>query len=157
MALEQACWIATAAYGAHILEESILDWRGWVRSVANVTVDAETFYVGNSLVILLGIVCAEVAKTMPMIALAFPSLLLINATCFHVAAFVWKRGRFSPGLITSVLLFYPIGFWCYRVANDNAALTWATICGSLALGVSIMLLPVLLIKARSLRYLRQRE
>src|ERR1035441_2124837 len=114
MTLDQACWLGTAAYGAHILEELALDWRGWVRSVTGISVDWSLFYVGNAMVILLGVVCAEVARTVPMIALALPALMLINATFFHVLPFIWMRGRFSPGLITAVLLFYPIGILCYR-------------------------------------------
>jgi len=128
-----------------------------VQSVSGVTVDAETFYLANALVILFGIVCAEVAKSLPIFALSFPALMLINATCFHVASFLWKRGKFSPGLITAVFLFYPIGLWCYKVASDEAALTGRTIAGSLALGALIMSLPILLIKARTIRYFKQGE
>jgi hypothetical protein len=157
MALDQACWIATAAYGAHILEEYMLDWRAWARSMSGIAVGWGIFYVANALVIVLGIVCAEVAETMPMVALAFPALMLINATLFHVAGFVAGRGRYSPGLITAVFLFYPIGIWCYKSASDAGVLTHSNLIGSLLLGALIMATPILLMKARTLRYFKQSE
>jgi hypothetical protein len=72
------------------------------------------FYVTHALVIVLGAVAAELAATQPMLALAFPAVMLINATFFHVGPFLTTRGRFSPGLITAVVLFYPIGIACFR-------------------------------------------
>jgi hypothetical protein len=95
------------------------------------------------------------ANTLPVFALAFPALMLINATFFHVAGFIWKRGRFSPGLITAVLLFYPIGIWCYKAADDAGVLNRANLIGSLLFGSLMMATPILLMKARTLRYFKQ--
>ena len=86
MTLDHACWLATAALGVHIVEEFALDWRGYVRSVSGISVDWSMFYVLNALAILLGVVCAEVARALPMIALAFPALLLIER------ASLWASG-----------------------------------------------------------------
>ena len=155
MALEQVLWIAIVAYGAHIMEETALDWRGWARSVSHVDVELGVFYTGNALIILLGIVCAEVARTMPMIALAYPALMIINATFFHVGTFLWTRGRFSPGLISAVVLFYPIGIWCYKSAADAGVLTRENLVGSLLLGALIMATPIALLKARTVTYFKQ--
>ncbi len=155
MALDQMCWIATSALGAHIVEEALLDWPGWVRSVGKVQVDWKSFYLVNAAGILWGIVCAQVANSMPMVALSLPALLLINATFFHVAGLIIGRGRFSPGLITALLLYYPIGIWCYKCAYDTGVLTRENLIGSLLLGALIMLAPVLLFKARTLAYFQQ--
>ena len=51
----------------------------------------------------------EIAPEFPAIALGFPGLMMINGTFMHVLPFILKRGRFSPGLITSILLFWPVG------------------------------------------------
>ncbi|MFZ1086959.1 MAG: HXXEE domain-containing protein [Terracidiphilus sp.] len=155
MALDQLCWIATAALGAHVAEEGVLDWPGWVRAVGKVEVDWKSFYLVNAAGILWGIVCAEVASAMPLVALSLPALLLINATFFHVPGFILGRGRFSPGLISAVVLFYPIGILGYKCAYDTGVLTRTNLIGSLLLGAAVMLAPVLLFQARTLPYFRQ--
>jgi hypothetical protein len=64
MSLTDLLWLATAAYGL-----------------------GNGFYVVNALVVVLGIVGANLAGHHPGIALAFPALMLINATFFHVLPF----------------------------------------------------------------------
>ncbi len=157
MALDQLCWLATAAYGIHIAEEYALNWRDWARSLSKVQVEWDFFLLTNALVILLGVVCAEVADRLPMIALALPALMLINATVFHVGTFLWKRGRFSPGLVTAVLLFYPLGVLCFKSASDAGVLTPARWFGSFALGTLLMATPLLLLKAKGMAYFQQSE
>ena len=155
MALDRLLWLATAAYGIHIAEEYALNWRDWARSLSGVEVEWDFFFLTNALVIVIGVVCAEVARTFPVIALAFPALMLINATFFHVGAFFWTRGRFSPGLITAVLFFYPMGIWCFKAANDAGWMTPARWFGSFALGALLMATPILLLKARGMAYFKQ--
>jgi hypothetical protein len=154
MPLEQWCWLATAAYGLHIAEEYALNWRDWARSLSGVQVGRNFFLVTNALVIVMGVTCAEVARIWPVIALAFPALMLINATFFHVGAFLWTRGRFSPGLITAVALFYPLGILCFKSANDAGVLSRATWIGSFVIGALLMAMPIVWWKARQRRHLR---
>ena len=133
MALGHLCWLATAAYGIHIAEEYLLGWRDWVRSISGVYVSRGLFFAMNALTIVLGVVCAEMAGRLPVVGLAFPALMLINATFFHLGAFVWTRGRFSPGLISAILLFYPMGIWCFKSAYDAGELTVVRLAWSFAL------------------------
>src|SRR5215813_4721313 len=84
MSREYVLWIAVAAYGLHILEEFELNWRDWARSVLQLPVDWNSFYVVNALVIVLGACSAAVGWREPWFALAYPALMLINATLFHV-------------------------------------------------------------------------
>jgi Protein of unknown function with HXXEE motif len=53
--------------------------------------------------------------------LGFPGLMLINATLMHVFPFVRTKGRFSPGLITGVLFFWPLATYMMLAAELNAA------------------------------------
>jgi hypothetical protein len=85
MSLTDLLWLATAAYGLHILEEYQLNWRDWARGVLGLPAEWNGFYVVNALVIVLGIVAANLAGHHPGIALAFPALMLINATFFPMA------------------------------------------------------------------------
>jgi hypothetical protein len=121
MSLTDLLWLATAAYGVHILEEYQLNWRDWVRAVIGLPVEWSDFYVVNALVIVFGVVAANLARW-PGLALAFPALMLINATFFHVLPFARTGGRFSPGLATAVVLFYPIGIACYWRASHDGTL-----------------------------------
>ena len=97
MSLTDLVWLATGAYALHILEEYELNWRDWARAVIGLPVEWNDFYVVNAVAIIAGIVAANLAGHTPMLGLAFPALMLINATFFHVAPVLWTRGRFSPG------------------------------------------------------------
>lgn len=65
MTLSQWLWLATAAYGVHVLEEFVLDWRDWARAIVRLPVEWSDFYVVNALVIVLGIVAANLADACP--------------------------------------------------------------------------------------------
>ena len=155
MTLTDLTWLALAAYGLHILEEYTFDWRNWARNVLALPVEWDHFYVTNALVIVLGAVAAELAATQPMLALAFPAVMLINATFFHVGPFLVTRGRFSPGLITAVALFYPVGIACFRRAAVDGHLDGATLAGASILGAALMAAPVVLLKLKDRVYFRQ--
>jgi hypothetical protein len=136
MSLTDLLWLATAAYGLHILEEYQLNWRDWARGVLGLPAEWNGFYVVNALVVVLGIVGANLAGHHPGVALAFPALMLINATFFHVLPFALTRGRFSPGLITAVVLFYPIGVACYWRASHGGTLRTRALVGSLVMSMA---------------------
>jgi hypothetical protein len=155
VSLTELIWLATACYGVHILEEYQLDWRGWARTTLKLPVEWTDFYVVNALVIVLGIVAANLAAV-PMLALAFPALMLINATFFHVLPFLRTKGRFSPGLISAVVLFYPVGIAGYWRAAADRVLDSETVIGSLAIGALLMACPVVLLLIKDRPYFRQR-
>ena len=72
MNLAHWIWLATAAYGIHALEEFILDWRDWARAVIRLPVEWAHFYVVNFLVIVLGIVAANLAEVGACIGAVLP-------------------------------------------------------------------------------------
>jgi len=72
MNLAHWIWVATAAYGIHALEEFILDWRDWARAVIRLPVEWAHFYVVNFLVIVLGIVAANLAEVGACIGAVLP-------------------------------------------------------------------------------------
>src|SRR5579862_5996356 len=155
MGLADWIWVAVAAYGLHILEEFTLDWRNWARAVIGLPVEWPHFYVVNALVIVLGIACAEVAGSVPVLGLIFPALMLINATFFHVVPMLRTGGRFSPGVATAVVLFYPIAIACYACAARSGRLGAITLAGSLVIGAALMAFPVVLLKIKDRPYFRQ--
>jgi hypothetical protein len=155
LSLTDLCWLATAAYGLHILEEFVLNWRDWARNVLGLPVDWPVFYVVNALVMAFGIIAASLAATQPALALAFPAVMLVNGTVFHVLPFLRTRGRFSPGLISAVVLFYPLALACYWRAAYDSRVGAAGLVGSLVLGAVLMACPVVLLLVKDRPYFRQ--
>jgi hypothetical protein len=72
-------WLCVGAYGAHVLEEFIFDWRGWANNVLHLPARWDDFYVTNCLVVVVGVVAVMIAPAWPAVALGFPGLMLINA------------------------------------------------------------------------------
>lgn len=154
MAHEHLLWFAVAAYGFHILEEHEHNWRDWARRVLKLPVEWTTFYITNALVIVLGVCAAGVSWRQPWFSLAFPALMLINATFFHVLPFLLTRIN-SPGLFTAVLLFYPVAGWVYYGAWADGVLRTRDVMLSLAMGVAIMAYPIVLLRTKDLSFFRQ--
>ena len=155
MTLEVWAWLAVAAYALHIMEEFPLDWREWARGVIGLPVEWTDFYITNAAVIVLGVVQAQLVGALPVLALSFAALLLINATVFHVLPIMATNGRFSPGAITAVLLFYPIGIGMYRTAAAHGMLTRGVLLGSMLGGALLMAYPIVLLRLKGLPYFKQ--
>ena len=147
-------WVALAAYGLHALEEFMLDWKSWANHVLGLPVDWPGFYVTNALVVVLGVVAAEVGWRLPAISLAFPALMLINAVFFHIAPYLVTR-RFSPGLITAVFLFLPLGYWIIQGAQQDGVLTAEITLAAFAIAAGLMACPVLMLKIKDRPFFKQ--
>ncbi|NPU66094.1 HXXEE domain-containing protein [Bradyrhizobium sp. 83012] len=155
MTLTTWAWLALAAYGAHILEEYTFDWRNWARAVMKLPVEWSDFYVTNALVVVLGAVQAELAATWPLAPLAYAALMMINALFFHVLPFVRSGGRFSPGLATALVLFFPVAIAMWRRAWSDGLVDGATAVAAIVAGALLMAYPVVLLNLRSKSYFRQ--
>ena len=155
MSLSAWCWICIAAAGLQIFEEFCFDWVGWINSISKLKMDWPSFYVGNGMMLLLGMVAAVLAPTHPEFALTLPAGLLINALFFHIGSFLWKRRRFSPGLITAVLLFFPLGIECFRVALRHNLITPYGMIEPGVLAMGVMMTPIVFIRLKDKPYFRQ--
>lgn len=156
MQLAHWLWLATAAYAIHALEEMILDWRDWARAVIGLPVEWSHFYVVNFLVVVLGVVAANLAPVAPGVALGFAALMVVNALAFHVAPFLRSAGqRYSPGLFTAVVLMLPVAAGVYRAAATAGVLTWGVVAASILIGVGLMASPVVLLTIKDKPYFRQ--
>jgi Protein of unknown function with HXXEE motif len=110
------------AYALHILEEHALDWLDWANTTFGTNFTWADFYVTNSVVVVAGISTAVIGWRLPEASLAFPALALINAVFFHIDPTLVRR-VFSPGVLTAVLLFLPVGIWSYYGAYLDGVLT----------------------------------
>lgn len=155
MTLQTLAWLAMAAYALHIMEEYTFDWRNWARAVIKLPVEWSDFYVTNAIVIALGIAQAQLAPALPLAPLMFASLMLINAVFFHILPVVRTGGRFSPGLVTAIVLFLPVGIAVWRKAGHDAPLHWTTVILAVVGGAALMAYPVVMLNLKSMPYFRQ--
>lgn len=150
MSLTVLAWLAVGAYALHILEEHILGWFAWARKTMNLTMDWDTYTTVEAVLLILGAVAAMLAPAMPILALAFAALLVINVTFFHLLPMLISGGTFSPGIISGVVLFYPIGYFAYAGSGaTQTAMIW-----SIVIGAAVILWPILLLKLKSEPYFR---
>jgi hypothetical protein len=150
-------WIAVVAYALHIVEEYMFDWKVWAVNVLKLPVDWVIFALVNGVVIVLGISCSSVGWSLPAYALCLPALMLINATFFHVLPFLVTKGRFSPGLGTAVLLFYPISLWAFYGAHRDGVLSASTLVIAFIIGTLLMASPIVMLKLRIHPYFNQNK
>jgi hypothetical protein len=155
MPLTELAWLALAAYAAHILEEFSLDWRNWARAVVGLPVEWPDFYMTNAVVVVLGIVQAELAPSFVLGPLTYAALMIINATLFHVWPFLRTKGRYSPGLATALVFFYPLGVAVFMQAQAEDRLSFGVGIAAFIAGAALMAFPVVLLKMKSRPYFRQ--
>lgn len=141
-------WVALAAYTLHILEEFFYDWRSWAQHTLKLPVDWTSFYLTNCAVLFLGVACGGIGWATPILALAYPGLMLINGLFFHVLPTLLTK-RFSPGLLTACGLFFPTCFFAFREALDRNV-SVGTIAVAIGLGAMIMAFPIILLKTKDL-------
>ncbi|MDR3057010.1 MAG: HXXEE domain-containing protein [Prevotella sp.] len=120
-------WLLTVAYSAHIMEEYTLDWRGWAQQMSNMQLSWTEFFTANFAVIILGISCSVVGFECPIFSFLFVGLATVNALFAHIGTTIVKR-KFSPGILTSLLLFLPICTWTYIIAAQKGILTIPLLC-----------------------------
>jgi len=146
-------WVALAAYALHILEEYSYDWKTWAQKIMKLDVDWNTFYITNVIMLFVGIACAEVGWAHPTFSLIFPALMVINALFFHILPYIRSKRKFSPGLITAIFLFLPIGLASFNDALNlgvsTKSIVLAALCGAFLVGY-----PIFLIKTKNLDFFK---
>ena len=139
-------WVALAAYALHILEEYNYDWKTWAQKILKLDVDWNTFYITNVIMLFVGLACAEIGWSHPTFSLIFPALMVINALFFHILPYIRSKRKFSPGLITAIFLFLPIGLACFNDAINLGVLTKsiviAALCGAFLMAYPIFWIPI---------------
>jgi hypothetical protein len=77
----------------------------------------------------------------PIVALSIPAILIINAF-LHAGGTIATR-RYSPGVVTAVLLYWPIGGYAVYSMAQNWNLKGATLAKGLLLGAGWHSIPFL--------------
>src|ERR1700733_15090281 len=146
-------WAALASFALHILEEYCYDWKTWAQKILKLDVDWNTFYVTNIVVLFFGLCCAEVGWAHPTFSLIFPAWMLVNAVGFHIIPYVRSKRKFSPGMITGIFLFLPIGIGSFNVAINTGIQTKSLIIAGIC-GILLMTFPIFLLKTKNLDFFK---
>lgn len=146
-------WIAISVYAAHILEEYTYDWKTWSTKTFNVEADWTFFYMANGAVIVLGVSCAAVGWKLPEFSLIYPALMVVNAIFSHIVP-TFRHRKYSPGLLTALLLFLPTAAIIYFVAGHDGVLTLRALLVSTAGSLLIMGYLAFLVRTRNLAILK---
>jgi hypothetical protein len=77
--------------------------------------------------------------------------MLINATFMHEFPFLRKKGRFSPGLFTAVLCFWPLGTYTLLAAELNVRV----VVTAFVVGAALLAMPISFLLLRRASYFDQ--
>jgi hypothetical protein len=150
MSLTVLAWLAVAAYALHVVEEHMLGWYDWARKTMNISMTWEQYVITEVAILILGLTAAMLAGQPigPMLTVAFATLLFINAIFFHVIPMLTNGGKFSPGVLTGVVLFLPLCWQVYKTQTlSQNDLFW-----SVAIGAAVMVWLWLLTYLKGQRY-----
>jgi len=140
-------WICLLAYGLHVIEEYDLGWQPWAVQVLGLPVTWGDFFITNGFGVMpLGLVAGSLGWSVPAASLLLPGVMLVNASVFHILPSV-RSAAYSPGLISALLLFLPLGGWCMVTAllHHKDSLKLVT-----PLSVLLMAFPVVMLKLKPL-------
>lgn len=135
-------WLMPAVYAVHIVEEYAGGFPAWVQSIGGDMTDL-AFVLNNALfmAILLGLTTwawARPSQRSAFFLLCWASGNLFWNFIFHLATTVLYN-RYSPGLITAVLLYYPVSLAVARAALREQALNRDAFALAAAVGAALML------------------
>ena len=114
-------WLFVPAYAAHVCEEWIGGFPQWIGTIVGRPLPTGAFVSVNAvgfLLVVAGIRAATREERFGWIAVALATIALVN-TLAHAAGAA-LAGAYSPGLITAVVLYVPLGSLTLIRAVDQA-------------------------------------
>lgn len=117
-------WLFVPAYLVHVGEEWVGGFPEWIGTVVGGALPAAAFLILNGVALVLvvaGIVAAIREDRYGWIAVAIATIVLIN-TVVHAAGAA-LTGSYSPGLVSAVVLYVPLGSLAMIRAIDQASRT----------------------------------
>jgi hypothetical protein len=114
-------WLFVPAYVVHVAEEWVGGFPAWIGTVVGRPLPGAAFFIINGLALVLlvaGIRAAIQTDRYGWIAVAMATIVLVN-TCAHAAGAL-LTGAYSPGLISAVVLYVPLGSLALIRAVDHA-------------------------------------
>ena len=140
-------WLCLLAYGLHVIEEYDLGWQPWAVQVLGLPVTWGDFFITNGFGVMpLGLLAGSLGWGVPAASLLLPGVMLVNAVGFHILPSL-RSGAYSPGLISALVLFLPLGGWCMATAfrHHKDSLKFV-----MPVSVLLMAFPVVMLKLKPL-------
>ena len=103
-------WLFVGAYAAHLVEEFFGGFLEWFGLVAGRPLPQTAFIAINAIALVAMIAAARAAtrrESLGWLAIAIATVLLVNGTAHLLGSLAF--GSYSPGLITGVVLYLPLG------------------------------------------------
>jgi hypothetical protein len=94
----------------------------------------------NGLQLVLCVIAMVVGRDLPVFSMSIAGLLFINAL-MHIGACV-RIKRYSPGVITGVLLYLPLSMYAYSLYLGSSQLTWGGILITGLIGLLYQAVPI---------------
>ncbi len=142
VSFQKVIWLLPLAYAVHIVEEYVGGFPDWVTDVVRGSMDNRAFALNNALfmVILLGLT-VWTSRTRSQFAtfllLTWASANIFWDFLFHLFTTVFLD-RYSPGLITAVLLYYPLALFVgWRVLREHR-LSRGQLADALIIGAALL-------------------
>jgi hypothetical protein len=142
---KQILWLMPAAFALHICEEGFGGFTRYVVEEMHGSPMPGPLFLVNNAVFMAILVWLSVwatrsrSRSSAFLLMAWASGNLFWDFLVHLG-YTISTGRFSPGLITATLLYYPIPFLVSAVALREGRLSYNGILGSFAIGAALMLL-----------------
>ena len=124
-------------------------------AVIKLPVEWSDFYVTNAVVVAVGIAQAMLASTLTLAPLIYGSLMIINTVFFHILPMIRGRGRFSPGVVTAVVLFLPVSIAIWLRAAHDGELDTVTVVSAIVGGALLMAYPIVMLNLKPKSYFQQ--
>lgn len=139
-------WLMPAAFAPHIVEEYGTGFPTWVEQTLGGNMTGGAFLLNNAvfMLILLGLTAWAWWRPSPASAFALLSWSSGNLFwnfVFHLVTTA-LYGRYSPGLVTAVLLYVPVEAAVAWAALNERVLPRAAFAGAVAIGGALMLLVI---------------
>lgn len=146
MKFHRLIWLMPAAFAPHIVEEYASGFPDWVTHTLGGTMTGGAFLANNTLfmVILLSLTAWAAWRPSPVSAfvlLSWASGNLFWNSIFHIATTA-LYARWSPGLITAILLYLPVSVLVARAALRERVLPVGAFAGAVCIGGALMLLVI---------------
>lgn len=146
MTFERFLWALPLAYAAHIPEEFLTGFAGWMSQHLHADMDNAGFWLNNSLfmAILLSLSLWASRSRSALSAFVFLSWASGNLFwnfIFHLVTTIYANS-YSPGLVSASLLYYPVSLWVAVLALRSGRLGTGGVLGAFAIGAGLMLVVI---------------
>lgn len=141
-------WVGVIAVGLHVIEEYAEGWLAWANFEAGsrfgVTITPTDFFLGSAMIVFAALAGAAIGWWAPAVSLAIPAYFVLNAVFFHMLPSA-RGDRLTPGTLSAVFIYLPVGTWMFWAASADGRLGFGTFAGAFLIGALLAAYPLLML------------